>query len=190
MRKVVFDIETKDAPRRGTFNPADLKLSVVGIYDSETDTYTSYFEEELPKLWPIIERTDLLIGYNSDHFDIPLLNKYYPGNLSRIKSIDLLREIKEAIGKRVRLNAVAQATLKTEKSADGLKAVQWWSAGEFEKVKQYCLDDVRITKELYDYARSKNMLKYRDLTGIHEVQLDTSSWEDAEDVSMTHTLPF
>ena len=51
----------------------DVDIAIACIHDSETDTYSSYLESELPKLWPILERTDMLIGYNSNHFDIPLL---------------------------------------------------------------------------------------------------------------------
>src|ERR1035437_9175873 len=87
IRKVVFDIETKNLFEEvGSNNPADLDISVVAIYDSETDTYQSFTEDQFSKLWPILEKADLLIGYNSDHFDIPLLDKYYPGDLTTIKS--------------------------------------------------------------------------------------------------------
>ena len=77
MRKIVFDIETSNLFFDvGTNDPASLELAVVCIYDYERDVYESYLLEDLPKLWPIIEKADMLIGYNSDHFDIPLLNKY------------------------------------------------------------------------------------------------------------------
>jgi DNA polymerase elongation subunit (family B) len=91
MRKVVFDIETKNIFQDvGKNDPTLLDLSVVCIYDSETNAYTCYEESQLKDLWPILEKTDLLIGYNSDHFDIPLLNKYYPGDLTKIKSLGIM----------------------------------------------------------------------------------------------------
>jgi len=191
MRKIVFDIETKNIfADVGRSDPTLLDISVVGVYDSLSDTYSSYFEEELPKLWPIIETASLLIGYNSDHFDIPLLNKYYPGDLTSIKSLDLLKEIRKATGRRLRLDAVALGTLGKGKSGKGLEAVEWWKNGEVEKVKKYCIDDVRITKEIYDHALKHNTLKYKDVGEIREIKLDTSLWEEREDSSMTHTLPF
>ena len=48
-----------DRARRGS-DPADLKIALVGVHDSETDCYTSYLEPELQKLWPILERADML----------------------------------------------------------------------------------------------------------------------------------
>lgn len=191
MRKIVFDIETKNAFHDvGRTDPVLLEISLVGIYDSATDSYSSYLEEEFPKLWPIIESADMLIGYNSDHFDIPILNKYYPGNLLTIKSLDILKEIKRATGKRFRLDSVAAGTLGIRKSGSGLQAIAWWKQGEIGKLRKYCLDDVKITKALYDYAREHQLLKYKDLGQIRELKLDTSRWEEGGSTSMTHTLPF
>jgi len=102
MRTIVFDIETANwMSDIGSSNPADLTIALVGIHDSETDSYQSFLEHELPQLWKILEQADMLVGYNSDHFDIPLLNKYYPGELSSIKSLDIMREVYETLGRRL-----------------------------------------------------------------------------------------
>ena len=186
MRKIVLDIETKDF-----FNDLEkINLSLAGIYDSETDSYSTYTEEELPKLWPIFERADMLIGYNSDHFDIPLLNKYYPGDLEKLRSLDILKEIYQIYGRRMKLEQIAQGTLEKKKSGDGLDATYWWQKGEIEKVKNYCLDDVRITKEIYDYARANNKLIFKEGGKLHEIKLDTSNWETPAEHKITYTLPF
>ncbi|MAF59465.1 MAG: ribonuclease H-like domain-containing protein [Candidatus Pacebacteria bacterium] len=191
MKKIVFDIETSNEfLGSGGFDPKSLDISVVGVYDSSTDKYRAYLVEEFSELWPVIESADVLIGYNSDHFDIPLLNKYYHGDLHSIKSIDLLKEIKNSLGKRLRLDSVAEATLGTNKSGNGLDAVKWWKEGEVEKVKKYCLDDVKITKELYDYALKKGQLKYKNCGDIKTIELNTSDWEKKEDSTLTHSLPF
>jgi hypothetical protein len=191
VRKIVFDIETRNIFQDvGSNNPADLDISVVGVYDSETDAYETYMVEDLPKLWPILEKADILIGYNSDHFDTPLLNKYYPGDLNKIKNIDILKEIQKVAGRRMKLDQVAEGTLGTNKSGHGLDAYIWWKQGEIEKIKKYCLDDVRITKEIYDYALKNGILIYKEGPNLHEVKLDTSSWENVEDTAINHTLPF
>jgi uncharacterized protein YprB with RNaseH-like and TPR domain len=189
MRKITFDIETiGDFSANGDFS--NLEVTVVGIHDSETGQYRGFLKEEFSELWPIFERADMLIGFNSDHFDVPILNKYYTGDLTKIKSLDLLKEVKNILGRRLRLDNIAQATLGTGKSGHGLKAVEWWKNGEYEKVREYCLDDVRITKELYDYARKNNSLKFKDYDGVRDIKLDTSKWEEAEGSAMTYTLPF
>ncbi len=163
MRKIVFDIETKNTFQDvGKMDPTLLDLSLIGVYDSETNKYTSYLEGELNQLWPIVEKADILIGYNSDHFDIPILNKYYPGDLTRIKSLDLMKEVQNVLGRRLKLDHIAEGTLGINKSGHGLQAITWWKQGEIDKIKEYCLDDVKITKKLYEYALKNQKLKYKD----------------------------
>lgn len=191
MRKIVFDIETRNVfADVGKNDPALLDIALVAIHDSETDTYTSYLEEELKLLWPILEQADMLIGFNSDHFDIPLLNKYYPGDLTKIKSLDILKEIKNSYGRRMRLDSLAEGTLGKKKSGHGLDAITWWKQGEIEKIRSYCIDDVRLTKELYDYAREHGKLMFKDGKDTLEVKLDCSEWEKPIDNKLTFTLPF
>jgi len=192
MRYVVFDIESISATGsnvRGKIDLDDQELTLLALYDSSTDAYLSYTKEELPKLWPLLERTDLLIGFNSDTFDIPLLNRYYPGDLAKIPSLDILTEVYKALGRRVRLDSLAQATLGRGKKGDGLKAGDWWRAGQIEKVRKYCLEDVRLTKELYDYAREHGLLKYKDFRNTRDLKIDTSAWgREAASPALTHTL--
>lgn len=194
MRKITFDIETRNLFQDvGSNDPVDLDISVVCIHDSLTDTYTSYLQEDFPKLWPIIEQADMFITFNGDHFDIPLLNKYYSGDLTKIKSLDLLAEVRTSIGRRIKLDTIAEATLGQNKSGHGLEAITWWQQGEIEKIIKYCTEDVRITKELYDYARKNGKLKYKDLGPkgeIRDIKLNTSKWEEKNDSAMTFTLPF
>ena len=191
MRAITFDIESiSNSMVRGHVDVDEQEIIVVAIHDSETDLYSSYFREELPKLWPVLERADMLIGFNSDTFDIPLLNRYYPGDLSHFRSLDLLSEVQKVLGRRIRLQSLAEATLKKSKKGDGLKAGEWWREGKHAKVAEYCIEDVRLTRELYDYARKHGVLKYKDLRDIRDIKLDTSHWEqEAANIVMTHAFP-
>lgn len=191
MRKVVFDIETKNIfSDVGKNDPALLDISVVGVYDSETDAYMSFTEEEFSSLWPIIEHADVLIGFNSDHFDIPLLNKYYSGDLTRIKSIDIMTAIKNALGRRLSLANVAGATLGLKKSADGLQAYQWWKEGKVDEIRKYCLQDVKVTKDLFEHILAEKKIRYRDGADIKDLTLDTTDWDAESDHALTYSLGF
>jgi DEAD/DEAH box helicase domain-containing protein len=191
MRKITFDIETKNMfSDVGSNDPAALDISVVCIHDSLDNSLQSFLEPELKNLWPIIEQADMLITWNGDHFDIPLLNKYYSGDLSKIKSLDLMREVQLSLGRRLKLDSVAEATLGKNKAGHGLDAIQWWQNGEIEKLIHYCKEDVQLTKDLYDYAIDKGHLKYKDLGNLKEIKLNTSEWETPQSNSMTYTLPF
>ena len=177
MRKITFDVETRNVFADVNSNESTaLDISVVCIHDSLTDKYSSFLQEDFPKLWPILEQADMLITFNGDHFDIPLLNKYYSGDLSKIKSLDLLVEVRNSLGRRIKLDTIAEATLGTRKSGHGLEAVEWWKSGEIEKIIKYCIEDVKITKQLYDYALKNNILKYKDLGvggAIKDIKLNT-----------------
>lgn len=191
MRVITFDIETKNLFQDvGSNNPADLDISVICLHDSETNNFTSYLEKDFNKLWPIFEKADILVTWNGDHFDIPLLNKYYAGDLSKIKSVDLMREVQIVLGRRLKLDSVGEATLGRNKSGHGLDAIEWWRNGEVDKVIKYCIEDVRLTRDLYDYAMENGHLKFKDNTGLRNVNLNTKSWSIFENAVMTYTLPF
>lgn len=192
MRIITFDIETTGEAPGGVFDISKQELTVVGVHDSLSGAYTSYLQDELPKMWPLFEAADALVGYNSDHFDIPVLNRYYAGDLTKIKSIDLLKEVKNVLGRRLKLESLAQATLGRGKSGDGMEATRWWREGKTDKVREYCIDDVRITRELYDYARTHGGLKFKDYEGVRDIKLDTREWEKPAPSreAITHTLPF
>ena len=190
MRKITLDIETTNAAP-GRIDPGTMNLALVAIHDSETDTYDSFLEEDLPRLWAILERADAIIGYNSDHFDIPILNRYYPGDLTHIKSIDLLVDVRASLGRRIKLDAIAEATLGRKKTGSGLDAIEWWEQGDVERVRAYCIEDVKITKQIYDFALENGFIKYSDFGKTQKVSIDTRAWEENDDkTSMTHTLPF
>lgn len=191
MRKIVFDIETRNAFQDvGKWDPTLLDISVVCTYDSETGEYQSYLQEDLHKLWPVLERADMLITFNGDHFDIPLLNKYYSGDLTKIKSLDILKEVKKHLGFRIGLDNIASATLGKGKTAHGLEAIEWWKKGEIEKIIKYCISDVEVTKDVYEYAMTNKKLKYKEGDKVIEFDIDPTDWEKKEESKMTFSLPF
>ena len=193
--EIVFDIETQNTFADVNNDFKKLKVSCVSIYQYATDTYQSFEEHELGQLWPIFEKADLLIGYNSAHFDLPVLNNYYLGDLSTFPHLDLMAKIKDSLGFRLKLDDVAQATLDNiKKSAEGLQAIRWWKEGKIDEIKKYCEQDVRVTKEVYDFGRKNKQLFYKSLTGEvlpFRVDFDTSKIvldKGAQKINLT--LPF
>lgn len=177
MKNIIFDIETKNTFEMvNSDKPKDLDISVICIYESDTEKYSSFWEKDFGKLWPLLEKASMLTTFNGDHFDIPILQKYCPVDLSKIKSLDLLKEVKNSIGKRIKLDTIAGATLGINKSGNGLDAVRWWNEGEYEKIEKYCLQDVKVTKDVFEYAIKNNNLKYEDKGEILDIALDTRLW--------------
>lgn len=191
MRYIVFDLETQNIFQEvGSSDPAALDISVGSFYDSATDKYLTLSVDEIAKAWPLLEQADALVGYNSNHFDIPLLNKYYPGDLTQIKSIDILESIRASLGRRLRLDSIAQATIGAKKSADGLQAVRWWKEGKIDEIKKYCEQDVKVTKKVFDYALAHGHVKFKDGSRKREIPLDISTWMIKDETVMTHSLLF
>lgn len=189
MRSIVFDIETIQI-EEGSFDTANMELTICCTYDSATDTYDSFFKEDLPRLWQLFEQADAIVGYNSDHFDIPILNKYYPGDLTRIRSIDIIKTVHEALGRRIKLDAIAEATLGTKKSGHGSQAMVWWRQGDIDSLRKYCLKDVEITKRIFDYMLEHGSFKFKELGKTREIKVDTSKWLAGDTKPLTFTLGF
>lgn len=191
-REIVFDIETIG----DIGDLSALKLTVASVYRYETNEYRSFEERELRDLWPLFERAERIIGFNSEHFDLPILQRYYGGDLSRLPHLDILKVVKQSTGSRFKLNDLAKATLQTEKSADGLKAMEWFNEGRLDLVKKYCEQDVKVTKELYEYGRKNRMLYYPKITGelapfpVNFEPIAAASVYDRQLAGLNLTLPF
>lgn len=165
-REAVLDIETQNTFQDvGAYNPSLLSVSLVGVYFYETDTFEAFLEPDLPKLWPRLERADRIIGYNTHGFDFPCLQRYYTGDMMRLPSLDLLVEIEKHLGFRVKLDDVAQATLGAGKSGHGLMAVEFWKNGEIDKLRDYCLQDVKVTRDVYEHALKNGEVHFMDRQG-------------------------
>ena len=163
---MVLDIETKNTFQDvGAYNPALLQVSLVGVYFYETDTFESFLEADLPKLWPRLEHSDRIIGYNLTGFDMPCLQSYYTGEIMKLPMLDLMVEITSHLGYRPKLDDVAQGTLGIGKSGHGLQAVEFWKNGEIDKLRDYCLQDVKITRDVYEYALAQGHVKVNDRSG-------------------------
>lgn len=187
---LVIDIETQNTFQEvGKYDCHLLKVSLVGVYDYATGQYESYLEADLPALWKRMEAASVVVGYNIIGFDLPVLNNYYPGDLLKLPRVDIMYMLEEKIGFRVKLDDVAQATLGVGKSGNGLMAVEYWKKGEIDKLREYCLQDVRVTKELFDYIQSYKHAKYRDRSGA-AVTVPLAVEVPVTHTSINLTMPF
>jgi len=133
-KPVVFDVETQNTFRDVNNDTRKLKVSVASAYDYQTQTINSYLESELPKLFQLFERASLIVGFNSQSFDLVVLQQYYVGDLFKLPHFDILNDIKKQAGHRYPLDR----------------------EGKIKELKQYCEDDVMLTKELLDYGINNN----------------------------------
>lgn len=173
LNKIVLDLETqKSFDEVGGFGRNHLlKVSVAGVFSYPQNKYLTFAEDELYRLGEMLSEADQIIGFNIKNFDFQVLQPYLNYKLTEIPALDILEEVEKLIGHRVKLDNLAQMTLGAGKSGDGLQALKYYKLGQMDELKKYCLDDVRITKELYDYVQNYNKLLYKDYFETREIQL-------------------
>lgn len=173
--KLVFDIETKNsfADVGGRGNLRDLEVSVVGVYSYDLDKYMVFDEDELDDLGEMLKRSRILIGFSSKTFDVPVLEKYFNFKLSAIPHFDILEEVEASFGRKIGLGHLGEANLGIKKTGHGMEAIGMYERGEMERLKEYCLQDVKITKELLDRIVSRGYLwvPRRDIPQMAKVDI-------------------
>lgn len=176
LKKIVLDLETQKSFQEvgGRGKNHLLKISVCGVYDYTTDKYYAYEENEIPKLASILQSADQIIGYNIKDFDFEVIQPYLNFNIFEVPYLDLLEEIEKVLHHRIKLEDVAQATLGAGKSGSGLEAILYFKNGRMDLLKKYCLDDVKITKQIYEYCLKNNKLLYKDFFKTKEIPLKIS----------------
>lgn len=173
---IFLDIETQNSfEEEEAFTTSVLKISYAGIIDYDTKEEIDIWEDDMEKLHEILEKADLIAGYNSISFDLPVIGNYLGRQVNDYPQLDLMVAAKEKIGFRPKLNALSNATLGRGKLGKGMDAVRYYANGELDKLKEYCMEDVRLTMELYDYGLKNKKIKYFDRNGFDkETEIDWS----------------
>jgi DEAD/DEAH box helicase domain-containing protein len=172
---VVFDLETQrsfdEVGGRSQFHKLGVSVGVAYRYDR--DEFLVVTEDEIDRLIELLLDADLVVGYNVKGFDYEVLRGYSDEDLQKLPTLDLMRDLEERLGFRPKLDSVVVATLGGGKSADGLQALEWWRNGEIEKIIEYCREDVRVTRDLYDFGkRNKCVLVARFGGTPRKVEVD------------------
>jgi DEAD/DEAH box helicase domain-containing protein len=159
---IVLDLETQKSFEEvgGRTNLHLLRVSVAGIYSYEKDLFQTFTEWETPELGNLLSKARIVVGFNIKRFDFPVLEPYLKRNLRQLPTLDILEEAERQLGHRVSLDSMAQATLGEAKTGTGLEAIQYFRNGEIEKLKSYCLSDVRLTRDLYDFGKRHGYVRY------------------------------
>lgn len=173
-RFVVFDVETRKSAAEvgGWANASKMGVSVAVLYERATDQFHAYAQDELDLFFLKLKQAELVIGFNSFRFDYSVLapfaeiSKSVPGlSLRALPGLDLLQRVVAGSGVRISLNNLCQATLNAEKSGDGLAALRWWQNGEIDKIRLYCENDVRLTRDLYLAGLKNGEVRYTNKAG-------------------------
>ena len=175
---IVFDIETQksfDEVGGRTFFDK-LGISVVGTYVYGPDQYLTFEEHEIPEFEKLLQKAVRVVGFNIHHFDLEVLRPYISWDLKKLSTLDLMDDVKKSLGHRLYLDSLAEATLGVRKSGDGMQALKWYKEGKIDEIKKYCLKDVEITKNLYDFGRKNGHVLFYSRSAGGRVAIPVA-WE-------------
>lgn len=185
MDTLVIDIETKDMyGHESGLIISDLHPSFVGVYSYKRNEYLSFFEQDFPALKELMSEPALLVGFSSNRFDLPILSRALNLVFDKHPRVDLCEELEARTGRRVGLNTLGLVNLGKGKTGNGLEAPQLYAEKRFDELKEYCLNDVRLTKELYDLVRAKKELKIPKKDSIYSNQLGLFEKDKVEKIKI------
>jgi DEAD/DEAH box helicase domain-containing protein len=152
---VVFDLETQRSFDEvgGRTQLDKLGVSVAVAYRYDIDQFLVFQEDTIDQLVDLLVQADLVVGYNIRGFDYEVLRAYTDRDLQQLPTVDLMLHLEKRLGFRPKLDSVVIPTLDAAKSADGLQALEWWRRGEIDKIIEYCREDVKVTRDLYDFGK-------------------------------------
>jgi DEAD/DEAH box helicase domain-containing protein len=159
-----FDLETQRSAEEvgGWQNTHLMMVSVAVIFDSRDNRFYTFTEDHIDALIKHFTTADLVVGFNCKRFDYAVLAPYTNRDLHTLPTFDILEDIHNRLGYRLSLDHLSQETLGQKKSANGLQALEWFKAGEIEKLIHYCKQDVTLTRDLFSYGLENGYLIYRN----------------------------
>jgi len=149
----------------GWHDHANMGISVIGAYDYAEDRYRVFCQDNMHEFSEAVARAGLIVGFNNVAFDNAVIAACW-GPLVELqeawqgKSYDLLVEIWRAAGLAPAfqypthtgygMDAVCERNFGMKKTGHGAKAPIYWQRKMIGNVIDYCLNDVRLTKQLLD----------------------------------------
>ena len=184
MDAIVYDIEIekailgRDEERLegieycgGWKDHANMGISVIGAYDYVTERYRVFLKDNFADFIALLEEREFIVGFNNIGFDNVVLEAtgLRVGRDIDAWSYDILAELWRAAGYDPTvfvwqthggfgLDATAEINLNRKKTGHGALAPVQWQRGEIGAVVDYCLEDVHLTKDLFDQIITHGIL--------------------------------
>src|SRR4030095_9778185 len=179
MNALVYDLEIiKAVPDRngqriegieyceGWSDHKNMGISVIGCYDYATERYRTFLKDNFEEFVELARCRPLMVSFNGIGFDNKVIDACgLAAAVTRHAEgyYDILRElwIADGLGPEFTypthigygLNEVATSNFGAKKTGHGATAPIQWQRGEYGKVIDYCLEDVRLTKRCFDRIR-------------------------------------
>ena len=156
-----MDLEIKEAvdvdnPARGwgAARAGKLGVSVVCVYDYDTDRYHLYDDHTIGDCVAHLEGADTVVTFNGQEFDLPCLSGVYGQTIIPQGHYDILQQVWQSLGKRTKgygLGPICERTLGLSKAGSGVHATDLWNENRLAELHTYCIADVHLTSLLFDH---------------------------------------
>lgn len=174
MNTLIYDIEilraipNRDGSREpgieyceGWHDHANMGISVIGAYDYQDDRYRTFCADNFTEFLAYLAQPDyLFVSFNGIPFDNRVIAAALGVQIGEDRCYDLLRETWAANGLGPQfaypshagygLDAICERNFNVQKSGNGALAPVLWQRGHVGAVIDYCLNDVRLTKLMFD----------------------------------------
>jgi hypothetical protein len=180
---IIYDLEIRNAIP-GQSQVQDVKycegwhdfkgmgITCIGAYDYAQDRYRLFLKDNFKDFLMLMQKTDTIAGFNNINFDNQVLNvngfaEYR--EMMESKSYDILQEVWRSLGLGMQYNSethhgyglddLAKVNNVGAKTGNGALAPVCWQQRKCGNVIDYCLNDVRVTKNLLDLILKTGRLK-------------------------------
>lgn len=188
MSVIIYDVETLKTPEEvapgvlGWQNPAGMGFGCAVAYDYTRDQYLLYSTEKRDLLARDLMHADMVVSFNGlkfdDHVvmgdnenDAPWKDRHLDLLLEVVRSkfgVGTVREAEQKYGAvevhdgSIGLDGLAKGTLGLCKTAHGSKSPIIIREGRWDDVFAYNLNDVRLTRMIFEHAWQKGFVKDRN----------------------------
>lgn len=153
----------------GWHDHANMGISVIGAYDYKADRYRVFMRDNFPEFIALCGQRAPLVSFNGLSFDDMVIRASGLAMPDKTPRYDLLVEIWKASGLGPKfqypshagfgLDACCEANFGTRKTGNGALAPVLWQRGEIGQVIDYCLNDIKLTKQLFDMVLTEEVVK-------------------------------
>jgi DEAD/DEAH box helicase domain-containing protein len=171
MNYITFDIETYSPGDLQKIDTSEFRASVTGAYISWTDQYVAFMEDDTKTFIELLKQCDLVVGYNHRWFDLPVLNKYADFDLLSLPCYDIMLEFEKIAGFKIKLDSLVSATIGQHKTDSYEVYKHYHKEKKWAPLIDYCMNDVRLTEQLFRRALKGEPIMYMDLLEKKEVIL-------------------
>lgn len=122
-----------------------------------------FFENQVQELIDTLNQAQLIVGHNLFGFDYLVLQPYLEHNVKKTlkdKTFDMMVEIDKVAGCWTSLDDLGKRNIGMEKTIDTLKIPKMWRDGYHQEVKEYLINDLKMTEAIYNHGKIVKKFKY------------------------------